>query len=326
MWGRREVVGVVVMGVRGVGARRGLAGVVQQAGRGNAKSKAMVRFIEAAKRTTLVDPAKEWKARVDNKTGKTFWYNTVTFESSDEKPTMNVASFKRPTYATDWADERFPDWVQFLETSSRRHYYLNRATGHVQWLPPGTDMEGRDVFLEEIERERNMLSSVPADVPSAPVLRRLGAFGVDLFISAAAGFAFAGAVWFELGRPNDAIPAIPFAAWAAFLLRDSVFEGGTRSLGKRLMKLEIVRWNGKLPTRRHTLLRQAYLPVYAASTMLLPYIALLPVVDLGLVLFTPRAVRIGDVLAFTKVIPEQPDRARRLKEKQDYEAAENLKE
>ena len=260
---------------------------------------------------------------MDPSTGRTFWYNATTMESADTAPAMNAAQHKRPTYATSWSDARFPDWVQFTEFNSRRHYYLNRATGHVQWAPPGADAtDDADAFPRETDRDRSRLTPVPADAPPAPLHRRLGATAVDALLSVAGGLAFAGAVWLELGRPNDALPSIPFGAWACFLLRDSVFEQGTRSPGKRLMGLEIVRWNGKLPGRRHTLTRQAYLPVYAAATVLMPYIALLPVAEAGLLLLTARSLRVGDVLALTRVIEEQPDRAARLQQKADVDARE----
>lgn len=266
-----------------------------------------------------------WIERVDPNSGRRFWFNPKTFETTTERPATDVARYKRPQYATDWTDPRFPDWVEFMELNTRRRYYLNRATGHVQWAQPGSDSDV-DVFTEEIARARAAVSTIASDAPAAPLGRRLAAAGVDLGFSCLSAAGFVAVVFFDLGRLGDALPSAPFVAWLAFLARDSLFELGTRSPGKRVMGLEIVRWNGALPSRRHTLLRQVYLPVYAGATLLMPYVALLPAVDLGMVLFTARSLRLGDVLARTRVVVEQPLRAERVAERRAAMAADELHE
>jgi uncharacterized RDD family membrane protein YckC len=271
----------------------------------------------------------EWKIKLHPTSHRPMWYNVKTFETTFEKPTFDVAKkFKKPQYATSWSDEQFPDWVQFIDVSSKRHYYLNRATGHVQWNPPGSEDEEEDIFFKEIQRDRTRLSTIPYhEMIPAPPLHRFSAMMIDIGVSCMIGFVSAGLVGvIEFGRINDAIPSIPFSIWLSFLARDSIFEYGTRSIGKRMMKLEIVRWNGKLPTRRHTIMRQIYLPVYAGATLLLPYVVLLPIVDLGLMLFTPQAFRLGDILGYTRVIREHPGRLKRMQELQEYREDEELKE
>ena len=263
----------------------------------------------------------EWIRRRDPATKREFWYNSLTMESTVLRPMTDLARMSKPQYATSWSDARFPSWVQFLEVDTRRPYYMNRETGNVQWTPPGSD-PGLDIFAKEIEAAKTRFTRVPADAAPAPLLRRAAATVVDMGLSMVGGVAFAVLVALELGRPQDALASVPFAAWGLFLIRDAVIESGTRSIGKRLLKLEIVRWNGTLPSRFQSVFRHAYIPVYGASSLLMPYIVLLPIVDVGLVLFTPNAWRVGDVMALTRVIAERPDRALRLEEKRKHDAIE----
>lgn len=92
------------------------------------------------------------------------------------------------------------------------------------------------------------------------------------------------------------------------------------------MKLEILKMDGSLPTRYNTCLRSAYLPIYGGSIFLMPYILLLPVVDVALVLFTPKSLRLGDALGRTRVVVEGKDRSERMDEKIKREAADDLKD
>ena len=266
----------------------------------------------------------KWIPRADPGTGKLFYYHMDTFESRDsldEKP----KEYKKPEYSTSWKDEKFPNWVQFLELNSKRPYYWNLDDGKTSWTPPG--QPDLDVFKIELEQMQKSLIKVPDNAPSAPILKRLGAVGLDIFFSTCFGSVFGLLVYFDLGRLNDAaIPAAAFSGWFVFFARDALFEKGTRSLGKRIMKLEIVRNNGVLPNRFYTCLRSIYLPLYGGSIFLMPYILLLPVLDFGLMLFTPKSYRLGDILGNTRVIQELPDRKIRMEEKINKEAADDLKE
>lgn len=148
------------------------------------------------------------------------------------------------------------------------------------------------------------------------LVRRIAAAGIDIGLSFLGGGLFGLCVYLDMDNEAAAIPAIGFSAWVLFLGRDSIIERGTRSPGKKLMKLEIVKTDGQLPSRWNTLGRQLYLPVYGASAFLMPYIFFFAAADLGLMMFTPKTQRLGDFLGRTRVIDELPDRKERVKEKQ----------
>ena len=44
-------------------------------------------------------------------------------------------------FATDWEDERFPDWCEFLELNTKRPYYYNRRTGECMWAHPKSPIQ-----------------------------------------------------------------------------------------------------------------------------------------------------------------------------------------
>ena len=251
-----------------------------------------------------------------------FYYDPVTFESYEQL----LTSKEKPKYATSWEDERFPGWIQYMDATGKRPFYMDRANplSQLKWAPPGEP--DRDIFLEEQAKSRAPLTKVADDIPGAPVSKRLAAFGLDVGTSLGAGLGFGLLVYMDLGRIMDAAQGFGFSTWVFLMMRDSVFERGTRSLGKKWMGLEIVRMDGQLPTRWNTAFRQIYLPIYTGATLLLPYIVLLPVIDLGLVLFTRRSYRIGDLIGRTRVIVEHPDREARFKEKCAKEDAEDAKD
>lgn len=253
---------------------------------------------------------------------QSFYYDPMTFDSFE----LLLTSKDKPQYATSWEDPNFPGWVQFIDASGKRPYYMDRANplANVQWAPPSDP--SRDIFAEELEQNKKPLTKVPDDLPGAPLGKRFAAFLVDIGLSLGAGAGFGLLVYLDLGRILDAAQGFGFSSWVFFMMRDSVFERGTRSPGKKVMGLEIVKMDGQLPTRWNTAFRQAYLPIYTGATLLLPYIVLLPIADLGLVLFTKRSYRIGDLIGRTRVITEQTDREQRFKEKCSREDADDAKD
>jgi len=269
-----------------------------------------------------------WVAKVDKETGALFYYEPKTFETRDVRPPttlkMKRPREEKPEYSTDWYDPRFPDWVQYTEFQSKRPYYHNMATRETTWSPP--DQPGLDVFKEEIEAMSRTLTRVPDNTPPAPFGRRLVATGIDFGCSLLGGSMFGLLVFIDIDNAVGAASGLGFATWALFVGRDMIIERGTRSPGKKLMKLEIVKLDGQLPSRWNTLFRQIYLPVYMASSMLMPYIFAFSAFDLGLMLFTPQRLRLGDFIGMTRVIPELHDREERLKEKMKFDDEDDAKE
>ena len=250
-----------------------------------------------------------------------FYYDPETFDSYEQLLTTK----EKPQYATDWVDPNFPGWVQYLD-STKRPYYVDRANpiSQVLWTPPGE--RNRDIFAEELEKSRAPLKKVSEDIVGAPLGKRFAAFGIDVGLSLVGGSAFGLLVYADLGKMMAAAQGVGFSFWVFLMLRDSVFERGTRSLGKKMMKLEIVTSDGQLPSRWNTGFRQVYIPIYLGAAFLMPYIVLLPITDLGLMLFTKRSSRLGDFIGRTRVISEQSDRAERFSEKCTREDADDAKD
>lgn len=100
------------------------------------------------------------------------------------------------------------------------------------------------------------------------------------------------------------------------MCRDGFIECGTRSIGKKWMKLEIVERNGQQPTRIDNLIRNFYY-----IWLLTPIIGFIPFTLLGIILticdivipiFSKQGKRISDMIFGTVVINELPDRKKRI--------------
>lgn len=298
----------------------------------------------------------KWIVKLDKETGEWFYFNEKSWETRNDRPANmqddaapaagpaaeagagavaggdadgaagngEVAPRETPQYATEWSDARFPDWVQYMEFQSKRPYYHNRATSETTWAPP--DQPELDVFRGEIAAQAQALTMVPANAPLAALHKRFAAVGVDLALSFGGGVVFGGLVFLDIGSVLGASASVGFMTWGLFMARDMIFERGTRSPGKRLFRLEIVKVDGQLPSRWNTLFRQVYLPVYAGFQLLMPYIFIFSAADLGLLLFTPKRQRLGDFIAQTRVIEELPDREARLAEKMKRDDEDDAKE
>lgn len=100
------------------------------------------------------------------------------------------------------------------------------------------------------------------------------------------------------------------------MCRDAFTECGTRSFGKKIMKLEIIERFGELPSRLENIFRNFYY-IY----LLTPIIGFIPFTLLGLVLtisdvitpiFSKQGKRISDMVFGTVVVDELPDRKKRI--------------
>lgn len=214
------------------------------------------------------------------------------------------------------SDGDLPDgWQRCYDPSSKRSFFHDKERRVVSWAHP--DRPEEDVFATELKKRRAPQLEVRA-ATVAPALRRVGAVVFDAAVSSVFGGLFAGAVYVDLGDPQASMVAFSFALWGSFVARDALFEQGTRSLGKRLMGLEIVTVAGQLPTRRHTILRNVYFVAYGGITAfgdLAPFLFALAAGDLLLLLFSPGRRKLGDWFGGTRVITECDDRSDRLEER-----------
>ena len=88
-----------------------------------------------------------------------------------------------------------------------------------------------------------------------------------------------------------------------YTFRDSIFNGGTRSIGKSMAGLEIVKMNDGVPTdivatRRDCLMRNSYGMLGVFSGLVGTTVGF---IDIGLILFSTQRRSIGDRLAKTMV-------------------------
>lgn len=232
--------------------------------------------------------------------------------------------YKKSEYATSWKDEKFPEWQQFLEVGTKRQYFHNRKTNDVSWTHPSNPDPSFDIVTYERTLNEEPLLQIPKNTPPASLLKRTGAFGIDIVASAAAGCVFATIVYIDLQSYQASLASVGFTGWLFFIGRDLVLEQGTRSFGKKVMKIEIVTKDGALPSRYNNFFRQLSIPLYAASGLLMPYIFALPVIESGVLLFSKDYRRIGDFIGRTRVIPELPDREKRLQQKKALDEKEAL--
>jgi hypothetical protein len=187
----------------------------------------------------------------------------------------------------------------------------------------------RRTLLEDIAAKEAKCEECRAQLAAsadtvAPAWRIAGAFAVDL----GATFAFAGVIgasmWMEISDIEAITPGVGLGAWMYFLGRESLFEQGTRSVGKRLLKLEVVKSkDGTLPSRTRGVLRNLYFASFAGATLLGPLVAVLPTLDLAVLGLSRWRCgdwrTMGDWYTFTRVINEMPNREKRLKEHRQLE-------
>ncbi|GMF13056.1 unnamed protein product [Phytophthora lilii] len=87
------------------------------------------------------DPAAveaSWKARQDETSGQTYYWNAITGETSWEAPPHPAAAAESPSVA-----DLVAPWTQAFDDDGRV-YYLNTETMETRWTPPPTAAEQQD--------------------------------------------------------------------------------------------------------------------------------------------------------------------------------------
>jgi len=75
-----------------------------------------------------------WTEHVDPRSGKTYYYNKSTKETSWKKPTASSAAPAAP--AAPAGDELPPGWAECTDPSSGKVYYYNKSTKETSWKRP----------------------------------------------------------------------------------------------------------------------------------------------------------------------------------------------
>ena len=271
-----------------------------------------------------------WEKRIFEQTQMPYFYNTITHEImpivSDEDEDGQHPSlpslYDPPSVALEQKDGTVFRELRFKEYKNLkddRPYYLNLVSLECTWKFP---FEDQDVVLDipplpQFEWQHR----VPKETPNAPMARRIGAAFIDLSVSFVTTVGMMTIMYYDLGGEiYTALPAGGPLFMATFLARDTVMDIGTRSLGKKVMKLEVISDDGILPHRGKSIFRNVYVAPMAFGAALYPPAAVAFLGDIGVAFGTGK--RVGDYMAGTRVISELPDRQERLDERVAYIARE----
>lgn len=176
----------------------------------------------------------------------------------------------------------------------------------------------------------------PLTLPEpATLAQRVAAAAVDVGVAALAG----GTAALVADAGAQLVFGAPLSQWVsfwtgasvatvAFALRDALWEDGTRSLGKRLLGLEVTYWDGSVCTRRHALVRNAYwIPfglLWDVHPLAQQAALLVLAFDSISVLVTEDLRRGGDYVAGTRVVQEASVPSPRAVRLLDLEEAEAM--
>ncbi|CAJ1954685.1 unnamed protein product [Cylindrotheca closterium] len=119
----------------------------------------------------------DWVEAVDESTGQTYYYNTVTQETAWERPPMASDGQEKDAGDADEAeystaeddqtdgvvddstptteDEMPADWIEAVDESSGQTYYYNTATQETSWEKPLTTSDARDEVAADATDDRS---------------------------------------------------------------------------------------------------------------------------------------------------------------------------
>ena len=233
---------------------------------------------------------------------------------------------EKPPLRADGSPGTSP-WRKYLEGDTGNVYYYNTETNLTSWKHPTYEDDGSLVW--ELPLRERLQPGTVADVETRPELRppawRLAAaMAVDAGLSLGFGLACGAIMFTEIDDPEAAGQGMGLATWLYFVTRESVWEEGTRSVGKRLLKLEVVQRDGTFASRTRLAWRNAYFLVFPTLTPLIgPGVLLVPIVDLLTMAASKYLISrggskvddwrsLGDWYSGTRVIMEQPGREERV--------------
>ena len=164
---------------------------------------------------------------------------------------------------------------------------------------------------------------VPEDLrlsPPADPVARTTAGAIDAALALGGG-AVAGWLAHALTGSSDVASASAAgAATALWVLRDGLGDGGNRSVGKAIMRVELAYWDGALASPAHALTRNAIVlawPLAGLHPMLEMLWTTSVVFDGASLFLTADARKLGDYALGTRVVAERPGRQGRAQDRAD---------
>lgn len=200
-------------------------------------------------------------------------------------------------------EDKYIEWEQRVDKKTKRTFYLHPDTKQTTWHHPSVGLR------------------------PATLSRRMAAGTIDLFASAGFGTALGMLYAWELDGAQYGQMAVAAGFLISFTCRDSIFQRGTRSLGKRVMALEVVRRSdGMLPTRMRTLGRNFYAPIFGDQFTFFPFVHLIFFSDIFMMKYDRQCRRFGDFLCDTTVVPEMPMMKERVNEQAEQHRLAQMRE
>jgi len=236
------------------------------------------------------------------------WVTTQTQPVPDAPPpnddTQKRKSATRARFAAAaTTSDPYVDWERRVDEKSGRDYYFHTDTKQAVWEHPSFGLQ------------------------AAKASRRVAAGCIDLAVSVTFASTLGAFVAYELDGVFYGQMGLMVGFLASVTFKDSVFEGGARSLGKRLMSLEIVRRkDGCIPSRLRNLGRNSYFGIFEANQLAFPFVQLFFVSDILTMIFDRHRRRYGDFIAGTCVVPEMPLMAQRVQEYEEQMRIAQLRE
>ncbi len=204
---------------------------------------------------------------------------------------------------------------------------LGRVFGRKSTTPPGPSDEGAPRSTSFLYGE-----SLPDDLrlpqPAAPI-RRLIAGLIDVALAGVGGSATGGLVYATTGDVAISVSAAQGVTLTLWMLRDCLGDHGTRSMGKRVLSLEITNWDGTIASPTTCMVRNLYMglvPVLTFHPLLSLTFEMLVFFDMASFAVTADARRVGDYMLGSRVVGERPGREERVRDLYDAQEVEAIKE